>query len=372
MHEDSDESEAYPPGAEPLQHIVHEEYEASRFLGLEITNFKASVWDSSLIVMLHICDSARKVVGNFNVVLSFFLLLVNLVVQVCLVLAVNSMADVDPMDRLVGVLRSQRVREGQSYQHFDRKDLITKTQQICDEKIYNEMQSATEWLANYLNAGDTLGKLSGQYICLIAMFVWVTSMAIELRQVLHDQALVILSLPRTDGTRYELRNGRYIITGIAGRQKVMALLLVILPRTLIAVFLLWLGLIYLSGTINIDDLILNAVALEFIKNVDELLFEALVPRRMAAMVSNMAIQIYVSAHHTLLPNELRRDRVGLSFVTPETRRGLSISVQSFYAMFRVAYIAAILAAAWFYYLEPVAQSTQNAYDAVCGHAAWTC
>lgn len=36
--------------------------------------------------------------------------------------------------------------------------------------------------------------------------------------------------------------------------------------------------------------IINVLALHFVTSVDELLFEALVPRRMAAMVSNMAIQ----------------------------------------------------------------------------------
>lgn len=38
--------------------------------------------------------------------------------------------------------------------------------------------------------------------------------------------------------------------------------------------------------------IINVLALHFVTSVDQLLFEALVPRRMAAMVSNMAIQAW--------------------------------------------------------------------------------
>ena len=36
----------------------------------ETITFKNSIWDASVIVMLHLCDTARKVVGNFNVSLA--------------------------------------------------------------------------------------------------------------------------------------------------------------------------------------------------------------------------------------------------------------------------------------------------------------
>lgn len=42
-------------------------------------------------------------------------------------------------------------------------------------------------------------------------------------------------------------------------------------------------------------------------------------------------QVYASHHHTLLPSELLRGRVGTSgLLPPESRRGLSVSIQSFY------------------------------------------
>lgn len=37
------------------------------------------------------------------------------------------------------------------------------------------------------------------------MFVWIVSIGIELRRTLHDLALVILALPHTNGTKYDLR-----------------------------------------------------------------------------------------------------------------------------------------------------------------------
>eukprot|EP00435_Cladocopium_sp_Y103_P018365 s1393_g4.t1 len=373
--EDSDSSNEAaffgPPNAEPLQHIVHRdeaaEASAVRLLGLETVSFQKSIWDAAVIVTLHAGGGARKVVGNFNVVLSFCLLLVNIGIQCGLVLAVNSMADQDPLQSWIGVLRSQRL-EDQAYERFDRKDLITRTQKLCGAKIHTEMQTTTEWLKEYLNEGHIFGKLPGQYICLLAMFVWILDIGIDLRRTLHDLALVVLSLPQTKSTRYDLRDGKYIITGVSFLQKVLALMVVILPRTLIAVFLMWFGLIYLAGTLNVDDLIVNVMALHFVLQVDEFLFEALVPRRMANMVNTMAIQVYVSQHHTLLPSELLRGRVGVSgCLPPESRRGLSLSIQSFYALFRVLYILAILLASWYYLLQPVQASARNAYEALCGH-----
>jgi len=40
------------------------------FCNEETITFKNSIWDASVIVMLHLCDTARKVVGNFNVSLA--------------------------------------------------------------------------------------------------------------------------------------------------------------------------------------------------------------------------------------------------------------------------------------------------------------
>lgn len=366
--EDSEDDVGHVPGSEPVRQIHHGEFQAAPFLGLEVIDFQHSIWDAALIVMLHSRDRARQVVGNFNAFLATTLLLMNIAIQVGLILAVNSLAEPNPLGTLKTVLREQRIREGQAYHNFDRKDLITQTQQVCNQKLYNEMADTTHWLAEYTNRGGVFGKLSGDVICMLAMFVWVTSMATELRRTVHDMGLVVVSLPRTEEVKYELRQGRYIITGVKTVQKAFSVMMVILPRTLIAVFLLWYGLIYLAGTINIDDLLLNAVALEFVKNIDELLFEALVPRRMAAMVSNMAIQIYVSRHHTLLPNELREGRLDFTgLLPPETKRGLSLSLQSFYALFRVFYIAGILVGGWVFYLAPVAEDAREALDAVCGH-----
>ena len=57
-------------------------------------------------------------------------------------------------------------------------------------------------------------------------------------------------------------------------------------RTAIAVLLIFYGTRYLAYTFRIEDLLLNAVALEFVISIDELMFEALVPMQVKLLIAN--------------------------------------------------------------------------------------
>ena len=49
--------------------------------------------------------------------------------------------------------------------------------------------------------------------------------------------------------------------------------------------LLWFGSLYLIHTIEINELILNAVALEFVLRIDDILFVCFVPTRIRALIN---------------------------------------------------------------------------------------
>merc|ERR1719444_568817 len=51
-----------------------------------------------------------------------------------------------------------------------------------------------------------------------------------------------------------------------------------LPKIGISITLLWLGCEWLSATIKFESLVMNTVAMAFIVNIDEILFEAVLPR----------------------------------------------------------------------------------------------
>jgi hypothetical protein len=67
---------------------------------------------------------------------------------------------------------------------------------------------------------------------------------------------------------------RYLVHKLPFRVKAAILTLIILPRAGIAVRVLWVGCRWLLATTRFGDLVLNAVALEFVVAIRELVFEA--------------------------------------------------------------------------------------------------
>merc|ERR1719217_1419415 len=70
-------------------------------------------------------------------------------------------------------------------------------------------------------------------------------------------------------------------------------LFLILPKLIISVSLLLLGSMWLTATDDYADLVLNAVALEFIILVDEVIFDAMFP---VALKNHLAQQVKMWVH----------------------------------------------------------------------------
>jgi len=64
-------------------------------------------------------------------------------------------------------------------------------------------------------------------------------------------------------------------------------MLVGIPKIGISIILLWLGCEWLSATIKFESLVMNTVAMAFIVNIDEILFEAVLPRAHRNDVQNI-------------------------------------------------------------------------------------
>jgi len=70
----------------------------------------------------------------------------------------------------------------------------------------------------------------------------------------------------------------YEIKGLTKTLWSIVMVLIVLPKALIVIGLFTLGFEWLASTESPADLILNALALEFVVNIDEQLFEALLPK----------------------------------------------------------------------------------------------
>mmetsp|Transcript_15560 Transcript_15560/g.48984 ORF Transcript_15560/g.48984 Transcript_15560/m.48984 type:complete len:496 (-) Transcript_15560:103-1590(-) len=89
----------------------------------------------------------------------------------------------------------------------------------------------------------------------------------------------------------KLNHGQEHVTNLTPQIRILIFLVVMLPKILITVILGCLGTVWLSSTSNLTDVILNSVALEFIIQIDELLFDAVVPTTTKKEVGNFKLTL---------------------------------------------------------------------------------
>lgn len=106
-----------------------------------------------------------------------------------------------------------------------------------------------------------------------------------------------------------------VITGASGRLKAAVYLFLLLPQVVIVVLLWWLGSRWLTATPSFEDIVLNVVALEFILNLDEIIFKALLPEETQSMVTQYVV--------------LREDKGGHLDAKEELQKGDGVFIQRF-------------------------------------------
>eukprot|EP00435_Cladocopium_sp_Y103_P032323 s977_g8.t1 len=121
----------------------------------------------------------------------------------------------------------------------------------------------------------------GILLCMLCILLWCLYLCQELRAVFFSLEAVSY-LPRGKSTI--LQNGRFLQMSYT---RFYAYCLMRLSRLAIAVALLYAGVLWLAGTTSITDLILNAVALSAILQVDEMVFAALMPKKIQINIQDL-------------------------------------------------------------------------------------
>ena len=121
-------------------------------------------------------------------------------------------------------------------------------------------------------------------MCILAITIWSLTLAKEVRDTARLMR-ALLHLPTTYGPSIISIDAEQVDVKMLHPDRVLAVLAVQLLRLVIA------GLVYVSGglfivrhTISIEDLILNALALEFILGFDEVLLSSMAPPRLIQMM----------------------------------------------------------------------------------------
>lgn len=114
------------------------------------------------------------------------------------------------------------------------------------------------------------------------LFIWSLTAAAEIKKAWLLFTRLILytdNAPDMGNATDEGDDGEEVIRRLTIPVKVIICVIILIPRVIIAVVLLWLGCRWLTATNDFADLLLNAVALEFILLLKELLYHTLVPGR---------------------------------------------------------------------------------------------
>mmetsp|Transcript_61711 Transcript_61711/g.133707 ORF Transcript_61711/g.133707 Transcript_61711/m.133707 type:complete len:345 (-) Transcript_61711:123-1157(-) len=88
-----------------------------------------------------------------------------------------------------------------------------------------------------------------------------------------------------------------VVVGLSRTVKALLCIFTIIPRFVIACILLWLGCRWLAATESFSDLLLNAVALEFILLMKDLLYNTLVPGRNKRETRRTTMDINYETNH---------------------------------------------------------------------------
>jgi hypothetical protein len=127
------------------------------------------------------------------------------------------------------------------------------------------------------------------------LIVWAMTILKEIRSTYFFFDLLVMKVPTVSSIKDGLtRPGEEaldsVITGVTGGMKFALIVLVFLPKFFIAATLLWMGSRWLCATPSFADLILNAVALEFILAVDDLIYEGILSKNQVRDVQHTTIE----------------------------------------------------------------------------------
>jgi len=210
--------------------------------------------------------------------------LLNMLVQVCLcyLLLTSDFMDTarfvdaqEPMERW-------RLRDAHDARHLSR-DGVSLSSSVCRQDPSLHIASHQLDLLKEINTYLTLnaeslklqGFPSGPLLCTVSLFYFVVSVMQELRtNVILFFALV--SVPREEQTRLERNDEGVKLCSISIWRFTIGLCIFIM-RACVAVILLLTGVLWLCFTSSMTDLVLNAAALCFIMDLDEMLFKAMAP-----------------------------------------------------------------------------------------------
>mmetsp|Transcript_11218 Transcript_11218/g.25177 ORF Transcript_11218/g.25177 Transcript_11218/m.25177 type:complete len:586 (-) Transcript_11218:52-1809(-) len=256
----------------------------------EQLTLESTVWDMGVIIQLRNPDGSLLIPIS-GILESILLVAINTAIQLTFSYwAVSTYSDAGnkpfPEDSRGGILY-WRLSEGQLWTNIDKRNMLTAANRVCSGSITNFLSDAGSDIDDYLDP-----SVPGEMIQTLAILIWVLLIMAELARTLAVCSSVALLPTAQDGQGNvsEEPDGTIAVKRMRVWQKVGAACLVFIPRLLISVVLAVSGIFFLVATYKVEDIILNACALEIVQNVDEILYEALSSQTVSEVVANIKIR----------------------------------------------------------------------------------
>mmetsp|Transcript_26980 Transcript_26980/g.35006 ORF Transcript_26980/g.35006 Transcript_26980/m.35006 type:complete len:798 (+) Transcript_26980:29-2422(+) len=234
-----------------------------------------SMWD--VVILL-----GTRSVGIAGTLYSTMLLIMNIIIQFifCYIVLANFTAETFDDNAILG-FRSWRRNIAHSSDFMEDISEVSLASRICNNDSGLELSGSQavshEWLSSYLNG-------NGSLMCILTVTMWLLTVLKEISSIISFWRAFCL-LPRSNKTVLSIEGNSF---DEISQTRFILVLFTTICRVAVVTSLGYAGTAWLANTVSVTDLILNAVALEFVLCVDEIIFEALAPFRLKAVVDNFA------------------------------------------------------------------------------------
>lgn len=267
-----------------------------------------SVWDLALLI-------GMPRVGILGSIFSGTICLCNAAIQMLLCCIINdtfTQRSVD--DEIITEMRRWRTSAGHDLKFVDRHAAVPLVKRICSfdgsvpisSSVQNVLDLIKEYYpyeADYLDQQPFTGHILpyfkgvGGLMCTCALCIWVLNVVCDIRNT-FDMAWGLYEVPHGDSTRivdsdhndvhhsiHHQSKHRVLVASSYGRKAFCCLVLGL--KLYVACSLCFFGTLFLVFTISIQDLLLNAAALQLVLQLDELFYSAWVPFQASLLKSSL-------------------------------------------------------------------------------------
>lgn len=246
-----------------------------------------SVWECAVFIGLPGMGAA----GSFMLLLS---VLINVMLQLvfCLIASHAFTGDTlpDPAEA-----RQWRLISGHDYYNMDSDNWVSLVERVCGNdnslivsgRQLDILEQIREYLESLPMLGDNAaGKICiGEMLCAVTVAVWLFIVAVEIQNTMN-YGFSIWVLPRGNSVRITMQGDRLKLEGMAKRRLLIVAISTFAHMAIIGI-IAYVGALWLAMTTEPMELVLNAAALAFVLNIDELVFETITPLTMRTITRQL-------------------------------------------------------------------------------------